>query len=70
MTTCSSKKYITYWRTRDDKTRKLIYVEETVPFYNLDDFRRFFPVSRATFECICRNIAHFQELQPGLTDGR
>lgn len=47
-----------------------MYAEETVPFYNLDDFRRFFRVSRATFECLCRNIANFQHLKPGWTGGR
>jgi hypothetical protein len=47
-----------------------MYVEETVPFYNLEDFRRFFQVSRATFECLCRNIARFPQLQHGWTGGR
>lgn len=47
-----------------------MYAEETVPFYNLDDFRRFFRVSRAAFECLCRNIANFQQLKPGWTGGR
>ncbi|XP_061187182.1 uncharacterized protein LOC133195355 [Saccostrea echinata] len=55
---------------RKDKTRIELYVEETVPFYNLYDFRRFFRISRSTFECLCRNIAHFQQLQPGWTGGR
>ncbi|XP_062613700.1 uncharacterized protein LOC134275434 [Saccostrea cucullata] len=59
-----------YYRARNNKTRIELYVEETVPFYNLDDFRRFFRVSRATFECLCRNIAHFQQLQPGWTGER
>lgn len=26
--------------------------------------------SKATFECLCRNIAHFQQLQPGWIGGR
>ncbi|XP_062583873.1 putative nuclease HARBI1, partial [Saccostrea cucullata] len=59
-----------YYRARNNKTRIELYVEETVPFHNLDDFRRFFRVSRATIECLCRNIAHFQQLQPGWTGGR
>jgi len=45
-------------------------VEEVVPQYLLDDFKRFFRVSRTTFETICANIQEYQALFPSWTGGR
>ncbi len=44
------------------------YAEETIPFYLIDDFQRFFRISRGTFEIILRNVA--QALTPDIQRGR
>lgn len=46
------------------------YVESVVPQYFLDDFKRFFRLSRTTFETICEHISGYQELLPSWTGGR
>ena len=45
-------------------------MEEVVPQYLLDDFKRFFRVSMTTFETICANIQEYQALLPSWTGGR
>lgn len=45
-------------------------MDEVVPQYLLDDFKRFFRVTRTTFETICENVQMYQVLLPSLTGGR
>ncbi|CAB4022848.1 Hypothetical predicted protein, partial [Paramuricea clavata] len=42
---------------REDRTKVGNYAELTIPSYLIDDFQRFFRISRGTFEVILRNIA-------------
>ena len=42
-------------------------MEEVVPQYLLDDFKRFFRVSRTTFETICANTQEYRALLPSWT---
>ncbi|CAB3981318.1 Hypothetical predicted protein [Paramuricea clavata] len=42
---------------REDRTKVGNYADLTIPSYLIDDFQRFFRISRGTFEVILRNIA-------------
>lgn len=55
---------------RQEKIKISGYVDEVVPQYLLDDFKRFFRVTRTTFETICENIQMYQVLLPSWTGGR
>ena len=44
-------------RVREDRRKVYGYAEDTIPNYLLDDFQRFFRISRRTFEIILREIA-------------
>lgn len=44
------------FRVRRKKAKVENYVEEVVPRYTLDDFRRFFRMTRDTFEVICQQL--------------
>ena len=55
-------------RVREDRRKISGYAENTIPFYLLDDFQRFFRISRGTFEIILRNVA--PALTPDVQRGR
>lgn len=59
-----------FFSIRQEKIKIEGYVEEVVSRYLLDDFKRFFRVSRTTFETICANIQEYQALLPSWTGGR
>ncbi|KAJ8320878.1 hypothetical protein KUTeg_002465 [Tegillarca granosa] len=46
------------------------YTEAVVPQYFLDDFKRFFRLTRSTFEIIVTNISQYPDLRPSWTGGR
>ena len=46
-----------FFRVREDRRKISGYAEATIPFYLMDDFQRFFRLSRGTFEIILRNVA-------------
>lgn len=51
--------YLIHSRHREDKPKVRGYVNTVVPLYNLDDFRRFFRMTKQTFEVICQQLAPF-----------
>ncbi|XP_021377926.1 uncharacterized protein LOC110466011 [Mizuhopecten yessoensis] len=55
---------------REERVRIQSYTEQIVPHYLLDDFKRFFRVSRSTFEILYENISAYGDLAPGWTGGR
>ena len=55
------------YMTRDNKTRIGMYVEETVPFYNLEDFRGFFRVPSSTFDV---HVEIFKSTKFGFCQGK
>lgn len=59
-----------YFSVRKERQKVERYVEGTIPMYYLDDFKRCFRMTRATFEVICENLGQFQELLPSWTEGR
>ena len=74
LTLCSSKNnvhcfvYICLRRVREDRRKVTGYAEETIPNYLLDDFQRFFRISRTTFETILNEIG--EALTPNIQRGR
>ena len=57
-----------FFRVREDRRKISGYAEATIPFYLMDDFQRFFRLSRGTFEIILRNVA--TTLIPNIQKGR
>lgn len=63
--------YIFYTcRIREDRPKIEGYTEAVVPQYFLDDFKRFFRLTRSTFEIIVTNISQYPDLRPSWTGGR
>ena len=54
--------------TREDIRKVTGYAQETIPNYLLDDFQRFFRISRTTFETILNEIG--EALTPNIQRGR
>lgn len=48
--------FLSLFRYRQKKTRVEDYVETVVPVYRLEDFKRFFRMSRHTFTIVCQQI--------------
>ena len=46
-------RYFIYFRSRDDRNRIVGYVDNVVPEYREDEFRRMFRLSIPTFETLC-----------------
>ena len=59
-----------FFRYREDIPKVDQYVERVVPLYNMDDFRKFFRMSRHTFQVICEQLGALDEFQLERSRGR
>ena len=59
----ADSKYFVFFRYREKIPKIDQYVERVVPLYNMDDFRKFFRMSRQTFQVICEQLGTLNEFK-------